>query len=406
MFIEREYLQIEESEFGSRPDFSHMLHHEISSYVTSIVDEKDKHNLLPESGFSPADQVATYIQTIIEGKSHEKSSEEIKKEVSQMISSDLLTFYYEYLQRRPVLPIWIDHDGKQLNAPKYGDKKYTDTITDKERDGVPKNVMRHIDQIYPDLPVNSLVITTSPQGWNGMGQSYPEAQIYFYEKLKNGIRAYTVRTSANLDNLEDTTSKFFKTNPEKDLYPTDRIKNQNRVVHVFDDEKNPTKKAIKFLETLQSNMQSEDIWVDKKGDQIIEHSLNEIKREIKNIDQIVELDDEVGRVIKHIEEYIHNLKLDLLDTELKSLINELADGIYKMHAEEFGVEFNPPKQLADVQQLEGCNGGGKKSKSKEELRKLGYKEGYCQRCGRRRLVVMCGSRTLCDPCGRVFYGLH
>jgi hypothetical protein len=162
--------------------------------------------LLPNTGFNVDSQINLNIVSF----ENSNSLEEFQREIIDKNKQDLVSFYWEYLKKEPVLPIPLSlSESGDIICPRYGNTKLTETVSEKERGGSVKKNIEKLNEMLPISPDGSSFIFTSAPGWSGYdGISYPDSQTYFYQKNGNSISAMTVVSSMTLEQNKQLIKKL------------------------------------------------------------------------------------------------------------------------------------------------------------------------------------------------------
>ncbi len=366
--------------------------------------------LLENTGFSMGKQLETWINATKASIKDNTSLEKMQNIFVSKTIQDVLGFYFEYLSGQDVFPIQVEFiedidSNKTVYASKYSQTLESVTLPN-ERDGALAEGVKKVVKLLIDSGPETIVFLPSPSGWSGLGHTHPASQTYAYWINENGnLDALTIRTDISLDINEKLVQVDGKNNSLKE-----RIKNvvsSPQCIH-----------ANSFDAVL-------DLIEEASG-----HKFQKQRDEIKNYKQLFTLNDEAENIVNNLKSDLLNnishlnldsikifaelvgkaildLRKQVLDTKHKK--EYVASGVYTEY--QYASWIDMYEQLAiDVQQQEGCNGGGGDSQSESLLQQL-FKgvDGnpkYVENCGVCGISIKAfiASGYQCPSCKQIYLG--
>lgn len=293
--------------------------------------------LLPNTGFSVDSQITLNIASF----ENRHSIEQFQTEIIEKNKEDLVSFYWEYLKKEPVLPIPLSiSESGDIICPRYGNAKLYETVSEKERGGSVKKNIEKLNEVLPLSSDGTSFVFTSAPGWSGYdGISYPDTQTYFYQKTGNSISAMTVVTSMTLEQNKQLIEKLTGT--------------------TFKDEQE-TETLTKTTGTLMSFSSLS-----------VHELINEIegitKKDLEHIHQAADtnpvIDDVISNILYNFEIFVQQNIFDMSEASQKLLKQEMGRVVLQMqNVTARGVlpqtNSDYTKSLSEVQEIGGCNGGG------------------------------------------------
>lgn len=301
--------------------------------VIGIIPPEDRHFLLLDSGFDVARQVGMLVEM-----SEQSDFQNVKDVWLKKTQEDMFHFLWEFLIRKPVLPINIAIEDGELIAPRYGNRKLIDATNETWRNGAVKRAVKNLSSLLVSSPFNTMCVMTSPMGWVGPGSEVKESQTYLYRKNEDStISGLTLRTSMDLEGHEELLRRLAS--------PTNNSGGQiSRIINVSETITSQTDLGFKDIAIMiREIMGTEIAWIDEStGREIL---FGEI---FENLDKIPKAD---GAIQILVDEFISFADLNFNEISKKSLVElaiELGKTVIRMRKalEIMGAKETDVKELA------------------------------------------------------------
>lgn len=303
----------------------------------TVCSPSDSVLLLPQTGFNLEAQIE------VNKKAFEKAIDvsDFQKEIISKNKEDLLSFYWEYLKKEPILPIPLGFDNNgDIICPRYDNARLIDTVSAAERDGVVKSNIVKLNSLLYSSPDNSTYVFTSPPGWSGYsGISYPNSQTYFYQKKDDAIEAMTVVTSMTLEENKQLIKKLTGTDIGNRDREKDIVYTTGTLIAL------PNFSIDDLISEIESvtNQNLENIHTAAKNNPVIDQAITDI--------------------LKNFELFVANNIFDMNGGSEQELKREMGKVVLQMqHVTAYGrlpkTVDDYEKSLQEVQEISGCNGGG------------------------------------------------
>ena len=342
--------------------------------------------MLPGTGFDMGKQIETWINTYFSGQRAGESFTEVKQQLIEKTLQDIEGFYWEYLARRMVLPIRVARaslNGQpRLIAPNYGDsaqRPYEDLVKIEERDGVVRKAIAGMAELMAKAPPGTVAMITSPPGWSGLRDSegnlisYQESQTYVFRIREDGTpEGLTLRTDMILREHERLVAlldgKFDSSELPADVFS--RIKNVAGQVTVFQETagENGFHRVLRAIKAVKTSPYT---LIDRERDE-----MRTFEEMAEDIDATPILDGQVRLLLDHFRAEVERNLENLSPQAVRQLVimtgrTLLAISRFSSQAQErftgqlstIGIrtmgQSDYLQELAFMQTMSGCNGGGK-----------------------------------------------
>ena len=332
--------------------------------------------LLPHTGFNVRLQIDHFERDLKEGISEEKSTEEIIETSFQKIEQDIHGFKLEYLSEGLLFPIVLDKEivagQERIVAPLYGKKLLVDTISEKERRGAVKESILQVEEFLLNSPCNSIVIMTSPEGWNGFdGITYLDTQTGIFQVQQNGKPiGFTVRTDMTLEENKKLLRSLGKEIPNSASLNDQITDIVARPVFITHSQGQVPWEFADIVNIIKSIKGSHFAYKNRP--------FSEIYEQLKNPEHLLTIDATTRQLVDELKEFFRTQLLEgpfdrqALEMALGKTILELAYAIRRPKMPSQEQLYQQPAILTrdipygailtELQTLPGCNGGGSTGK--------------------------------------------
>jgi len=374
--------------------------------VINLIPLEERNLLLLNSGFDVARQVGMLIETAEQSDDFQGT----KTAWLEKTREDMFHFLWEFLARKPVLPINIALENNEVIAPRYGNRKLEDATNEIWRDGATKRAVKKLSPLVASSPASTLFVMTSPMGWVGPGQEVTESQTYLYKKNKDlSISGLTIRTSMALEDHE-TLLKRLGINLNTSADQISRIINVSETI--------AAQAGIDFKDVagmMQDIMGTKIAWLDESTDR--EVSFDEIYENLEKIpgvdraiqttvdgfisstdsnfneisrESLTELAVELGKTILRMQKAI---EITDIDDAVKPSYETVIYITSSMPPEEF------IRESQVIQMMKGCTASNSSTSidSVTGPRNMaeGWHDGTCRICHSQTLVGPCSICSIC-----------
>ena len=379
-------------------------------------DDPDKVFLLIGSGFKMETQVQRWIEKHREAYEKRLSSSELSSRFIKETIQDVLGFYFEYLTGQDIFPIKVefaeDQEGnKTVYASEYGQTLESLALVS-ERDGALANGVRKAVDILINSGPETIVFITSPSGWSGLGHDYPDTQTYVYWINEDGnLDGATIRTDIGLSDNE----KLIGISPTREDSVRERIRTIVSSPQYL--QANGFEAVLDLIEEASARTFS------KQRDELKRYrELFTLNGEAKEIIGRLETDllnnishlnmDSIKLFAKLVGKAILDLRRQVLDNNINTTTQPNPYRLGQNNNHYYSSNHDMYRHLAyDVQQLEGCNGGGQKQAvdARQMLGLLSQVDGgpkYVKNCGACGISInaFISSGYQCPSCHRIYLG--
>ncbi len=309
----------------SDEDWDNYRKNEADRLVNLITNPDDQVFMMRGTGFDVITQVVSLREAYLKSLAEGKTFEDLKESFSQKAKEDLRGYFWEFVQKEPVLKINLEIDQKnaisEVVAPKYNRKPLVDTVNASEREGATKAGIVKLSKLLSS-EANGLYGIASPKGWSGFYDNesgneflFPESQLYLYLKKDKQIEGYTFRNNLTLSELQQLTHDQLD---HGNIFNSEsgQIKEMVSTVLRFD-----TETGIKgILDQIQKIKGSDILWTEKSAGK--DWTTEEVFKRVSNTSDIWETNQIVDSLINSTSELLDSIE-DLSDKEMSRLIISL-----------------------------------------------------------------------------------
>jgi len=334
-------------------EVSQVLDVEIDDLFEELFEDQDNKYLLPGVGFSVKKQVKLLIDDYREILNKGGVIDDVLPLWLERTREDIELFCYEYPLGMFVFPNRIEvgenkEGGTVFYAPRYR-KNLMDTILPQERDGAVVEGIKRTEELFGVIPNNSCALLVSPLGESGLQDDrgseieYLDTQIYTYLKDQEGeVQSVTLRTDLSLGECEE----LILGAPEKRKTIWERAKivastPRASVAGSFEE-------VVELLESLTGR------------------NYQNLYKEIDKWSKSRILDPKIIARMERFETLVLENISDLTPKQTRLLAIELGKTILDIYlviqdesGDPAGSKYSYFDALSKLQQLPGCNGGGK-----------------------------------------------
>lgn len=398
-----------------------------------LADPQIKPLVLPGTGWDMEGQLQVWAKDFFQGCLEGESFPETRERSLKKTGEDFWGFYWEYLKRLSLLPIYANFkkiDGqRRVIAYRYGDRPYEEIVGPVEREGAVKETVEEIVTILPNLPSGSMVVMTSPPGWSNLGADHPCSQTYVYKVNQNDLEALTIRSGMDLAESEEFLAIL--KGEEQDSFQSallskkERIKKTVKNLVILDGNEgdhdfSEVIEAIREVRRGKPLLIDEEIGLDGQVAKREMRTFDQLYKQLESKDNLSLLEKRIGLIINRFEVWAKEKMNDLSADSLRQLALAIGETIYRMDQaiEQFETEKDEEQRaylvyapfldfgqkeveerLERIQAVGGCSGGGREGISPllgiEPKTKTVNGELYIECCG-----GYYKKGTICPTCGK------
>lgn len=372
----------------------------LAEYVENIRAKGKKEEesfLLPGTGFNVSSQIERLSKNLHDGLENRKGFQEILDGSFQQVEQDVQGFVVEYLMEGVLFPIVLDRgviDGKErIVGAFYDHKPWVDTITTDERNGAVKRALAGdirkgtfgVEDFLLSAKPGSIAVMTSPPGWSGLFDSdgqpikFPYSQTYIFQVQKDGRpRGFTVKTDMRLDENEELLRRLKAPVNKEGSYQERIVKVVENVVFIDASEGENIEDIVGLIKDIKK---SNTAFVDTNKNV---RYFDEAYKDLQNPEKLWTLNERTQKSVDEFREYVEfcfrngiadqrnfQIALGVVLLKLSDSIRRpgkqsMAEG--RMHElDRNDVQFDPRRALEKMQEVGGCNGGGKKKTQRDSI---------------------------------------
>lgn len=156
----------------------------------------DQLYLLPKTGFLVSAQTEKLPKLLLNSP---ESSQNVGETWIQKATKDIQDYCVEYVMKKTYLPIdagfkIINGKRRLVSSDEYENSILVDLINSNERNGIVRESVMELEKLLNEESEGTIIVRTSPMGWNGYTNSYQDTQTQVYYKQNGQIFAFGLRT--------------------------------------------------------------------------------------------------------------------------------------------------------------------------------------------------------------------
>jgi hypothetical protein len=328
------------------------------------------------------------------------------------VERDIRGFGLEYLNRGAIFPFEYQIEGQELVDKKYGNRKMTDTVDSRERNGAVLESLVKVQEHLLNGREGDSAVLVSPPGWTNLSMDdgskivYTDTMVFHFERSGNKVIGTTFRTDFNFKEAKKLVGQL----TGQDLPPSATIIDCTKAVVLKNGDLSKESKASDLIKVLEN--------VSRSGYAYKNKTWQDLRGDIAKRDFLYNFDNNVTQIINDFRDHMAaggltelQIKKALAATFLrfsKYILNdnktyeEKDKSVYQKENSYAAATYG--EVIQEVEKMPGCAGGGSTSSISSiinrSVTKLGKdfefdQKGPCRLCGK---DVPCGPCKICVAC--------
>jgi len=325
---------------------------------------------LPGTGFMLRKQMASLSLNDLD-------KNESKRRWLDQTNRDIKGFILEYLAEGLVFPInYSIGSNEHLIDKNYGNKKVVDIVSSEERNGSIKEIVEEkLEPFLANASDGSIAVIDSPSGWSGLHQedgrpiTFPDSQIYIFQKKGKEIVGFTIRSDFNDREHKEFIRRITGENLPENASAETYIRRGTALIDAGSGTNlKEIKDVVKLMQGTRRDMYESFLAYKDR-------SWNEIYRDLERGDELWRYDEITKGMVYEFEDYVLDNKLSkqeikealavtilriakFLRKNIKIPVQERI--IYPTSSKQHSYDIRPGISygavLTEVQKLPGCAG--------------------------------------------------